>query len=120
MSDENYQGRQRRNAFRLTYPSHQSPRIKINGMAYAIIDMSENGVRFYNPFHHRMPDDLFSAVIAFQDGEQLKVTARVIRFEPLMVALYLVQGIPYQRMLAEQTWILKGVRKKTGGLSNPA
>jgi hypothetical protein len=111
MPDENYSGRQRRSSFRLTYPSNQSPRIKINGVAYAIIDMSENGIRFYNPFHHRMPDDLFTAHVSFQDGEQIKVIARIIRYEPLMVALYLAQGVPYPRMLVEQAMIHKALKK---------
>jgi len=102
IADENYQGRERRNSFRLTFRADRSPLIKINGLSYAVIDMSENGIRFYNPFNHPMPDDLFTAQVVFQDGEQVKVMGRVIRFEPLMVVIYLVQGIPSQRMLAEQ------------------
>jgi hypothetical protein len=111
MVDENYQGQERRNSFRLIFPSDESPHIKINGKTYAIIDMSENGIRFYNPFHHRMPDGPFTALVAFQDGEQIKVIAQVVRFEPLMVALSLAEGIPLDRMLAEQTLIQKTIKK---------
>ena len=111
MSDENYQGREKRKCFRLIFPSDRMPRIKISGKAYAIIDMSENGIRFYNPFNHRIPDDQFTAHVAFQDGEQIEVTARVVRFEPLMVALILIQGVPYDRMLAEMTLINETLKK---------
>jgi len=111
MADENYQGQEHRNSFRLVFPSDQSPRIKINGAAYVIIDMSEIGIRFYNPFHRHMPDEPFTAHVVFQDGEQLKVNARVVRYEPLMVALFLIQGIPSQRMLAEQILINKTSKK---------
>lgn len=102
MSDPNYQGREHRKCFRINFPPDRTPRIKINGTAYAIIDMSEIGIRFYNPFNHRIPDEQFTAHVAFQDGEQIKVLARVVRFEPLMVALFLDQGIPHERMVAEQ------------------
>jgi hypothetical protein len=107
MADNNYQGQERRNSFRLTFPPDQSPRIKINGMNYAVIDMAENGIRFYNPLHQRMPEGPLAAQVEFQDGEQIKVTARVLRYEPLMVTVFLNQGIPLQRMLAEQIHIQK-------------
>ena len=102
MPDQNYQGRENRKHFRLIFPAERMPRIKISNTAYAIIDMSQIGIRFYNPFNHRMPDDQFTAFVAFKGGEQVKVNARVVRFEPLMVALFLVEGIPAERMLAEQ------------------
>ncbi len=105
MADENYQGREHRSSIRITFPSNRLPRIKINGKAYAVIDMSEKGIRFYNPFHQPIPDGPFTAQVAFQDGEQVKVVARAIRYEPLMVALTLVEGIPLQRILAEQALI---------------
>jgi len=107
MADENYQGQERRVSFRLTFPPDRSPRIKINGMAYAVIDMAENGIRFYNPLRQRMPDGPLQAQVMFQDGEQLIVVAQILRYEPLMITVSLIEGIPMQRMLAEQILIQK-------------
>ena len=111
MTTKDYQGRERRKSVRLNYPSNHFPRIKISGKAYIIIDISEIGIRFYNPNHQRVPDDLFPAHVTFQDGEQIRVMARVVRLEPLMVALELVEGIPYQRMLAEKNLIEKPIQE---------
>jgi len=43
----------------------------------------------------------------FQDGEQLIVVAQILRYEPLMITVSLIEGIPMQRMLAEQILIQK-------------
>jgi len=105
MADNAYRGSQRRAYFRLKYPPSSSPRIFIGGIAYAIHDISERGARINNPMRHRMPEDIFSAFVWFHDGEPIKVVARVVRIEPSQIALYFIQGIPYKRILAEQTYI---------------
>ena len=101
MSDEVYRGREKRKSLRLTFSSDQLPRIKINGKIYAIIDMSEIGVRFYNPSQNRFPVEPFTAHVTFTDGDQVKVVARVVRYEPLMVALSLIDDISLQRIMTE-------------------
>jgi hypothetical protein len=105
MPDNPYRGSQRREFFRLKYPPDKAPRVFINGTPYGIVDISEIGIKISNPFRHRMPDDLFTMVVHFHEGEPIKVVARLIRREPLMVAFHLIQGIPYKRILAEQAFV---------------
>ena len=105
MAEETSRETQRRSTFRLVFPPEYSPRIFISGVAYSVVDISERGVRFNNPFRHRMPDDIFSAFVWFHDGEPVKVLARVVRIEPGRNALYFLQGIPYKRIMAEQVYV---------------
>ena len=105
MAEELYRGAQRRAFYRLKYPADKAPRVIINNVPYGIVDISENGIKISNPFRHRMPDDLFSMVVQLHEGDPIKVVARVIRREPVMVAFYLIHGIPYKRILLEQSFI---------------
>lgn len=107
MNNKPYQGVQRRANYRLEYPPSKAPRIMIGGTSYEVIDISERGIRIQNPFRHRMPDDMFTAMVHFHEGEPVKVIARMVRIEPGRVALYLIQGIPYKRILIEQTYVKK-------------
>lgn len=80
-----------------------------------MIDLSENGVRFYNPLRMKMPEDLFSGLIKLHEGEPIKVVGRVIRVIDTETCLELVKGIPYKTMLEEQIYLLnvrgKPIRK---------
>jgi hypothetical protein len=105
MPDELYRGNQRREFFRLKYPPDKCPRVFINGTPYGIVDISENGLKISNPFRHRMPDDICSLVVHFHEGEPIKVVGRLIRRETYMEAFYLIHGVPYKRILAEQNYI---------------
>jgi hypothetical protein len=103
MTDRPYNGPQRRSYFRVKYPPEYAPRFMVYGYAYFILDICEHGVRISNPLSHRMPEDIFPAYIQFgEDDEKLKVMARLIRIEPKSVAIYLIQGIPYKQLVAEQ------------------
>jgi hypothetical protein len=109
MSDP-YRGSQRREYFRLRYPAEKAPRVFINNTPYGIVDISENGLKISNPFRHRMPDDICTMTVHFHVGDPIKVVGRMIRREPMMVAFYLIHGIPFKRILEEQTYV-KGLSK---------
>ncbi len=108
MSDtNNSQSEQRRKHFRLVYPPAYAPTIKISGHRFFIIDLSEQGIRFYNPFRIRMPEDIFSGEVQLHEGPPIKVVGRVIRITPTDVALSLIRGVPYKTIMDEQLYLMK-------------
>ncbi len=102
MNEPTFNGKQRRNFFRITYLPKMSPVMVIQGRAFRIVDICEKGARISNPMGIKLPDDLFQATIRLMEGEPIQVTGRVIRVQPNQVALVLVHGIPYARIIAEQ------------------
>ncbi|HVP21241.1 MAG TPA: PilZ domain-containing protein [Anaerolineaceae bacterium] len=98
---------QRRDHFRVVFPENKCPRLLIGGIFYSVIDISESGIRFRNPLHHKMPQDLFSANLHFGEKEIVKIVANVVRIEKDQVALHLVRGIPYKIILREQMEFMK-------------
>ena len=110
MSYKNYkntaQSMQRRKHFRLVYPPGYEPRLFIEGRQYYVIDLSEAGIRFDNPFLNRMPEDLVVAVIRLHhDKENIKIVGRVQRIQNSEIALVLILGIPYSKILSEQLFL---------------
>lgn len=97
---------QRRAYFRVVYPSDYRPVLFIKGCQYPVLDISEAGVRFLNRQHTPLPEDVFSACVQFQDGEQIQIVGKVIRVQENQVALMLlIRGIPYRKVIAEQIFL---------------
>ena len=100
---------QNRQFFRLTYPRTGCPELVVNGRAFAIVEISENGVRV------KLPQTVIEAwpiegtvggQVRFSDGETFKVVGVIVRHETIddevQCVVSLSEGIPYARMVAEQ------------------
>jgi hypothetical protein len=98
---------QRRQYFRVSYPDKLCPVVIILGHAFTILDICEKGIRFSNPLNIKVPEDLFMANVKLHEGVEIAVSARVVRKTRNQVALVLVRGIPYQKIIAEQAFLRK-------------
>jgi hypothetical protein len=98
---------QRRQYFRVSYPDKFCPVVIILGHAFTVIDISEKGLRFTNPLKLHIPEDLFIANVQLHGGVEVAVTGRVVRKNRNQIALVLVRGIPYQKIIAEQAFLRK-------------
>lgn len=101
----------RRLLVRVYYPVNCSPEylpvLTIHKNNYRVLDISEKGIRFHNPYNHLFTNDLLHASLQFPDGEVVAVTGNVIRRSPMQIALKLVNGIPYKRIMSEQVRLQK-------------
>jgi hypothetical protein len=115
MDSDDLQGEKLRRHFRLEYPPAQAPAISVLGHRFYVIDLSENGVRFFNPLRVKMPEDLFVAMIQLHEGSPIKVVGRVVRVIDKETCLELIKGVPYKTMLDEQVYLmnLRGKLKRT-------
>lgn len=104
--DNNRPNREQRRAFyRLVYPPNKEPMLTFGGSSYSVMDISEAGIRFRNPFRHRMTDDLLTCYLLLHEGPPIKVIGRVARIVNDQVALHLLVGIPYKVIIAEQLYL---------------
>jgi hypothetical protein len=106
MSDQTGPFIQRRKYFRVRYPSKLAPEIVIWARNFHVIDISEMGVRFSNPDKLEFPVGyVVRGVITFHDKESMQVSGSVAWAQGEDVALRLVKGIPFNRVLSEQALI---------------
>ena len=107
----------RRQLCRVYYPVTCSPKfvpaVIFLSNIYRVLDISENGIRFINPYYHLIPIDTFSFILKFPDDDSLNLKGRVVRRTDRQVALRFENGIPYSRIMSEQLRLrrleLKGI-----------
>ncbi len=106
MSDQSGPFIQRRKYFRVRYPAKYAPEIVIWGRTFRVVDISEMGVRFTNSLHLSFPEGyVVRGVITFYDKESIQVSGSVAWARDDDVALRLVRGIPFTRVLSEQSFL---------------
>ena len=106
MGDQSGSFIQRRNYFRVRYPPKYAPEIVIWGRTFRVVDICEMGVRFTNDAHLSFPEGyVVRGVITFYDKESIQISGSVAWAKDDDVALRLVRGIPFTRVLSEQAFL---------------
>ena len=106
---------QRRKHFRLEYPPHERPTLRLAGVGYRVNDLSEEGLSFDHGIRGIFTTgETIRGAISFIDGVACLVRGKVVRVENSRVSVALSQGLPFARMLTEERRILHKYGKKTG------
>jgi hypothetical protein len=106
MSDHPGPTKQRRQYFRIRYPAKYAPVVEIWGRKFQVYDICEMGVRFINPHGLAFPEGyVVRGTITFHDFETIQISGSVAWTKGEDVALRLVRGIPFTRVLAEQAFL---------------
>ena len=99
---------QRREYFRVEYPSGYRPRFIIKGQSFDILDVSECGIRF---LHIDNASFIIGAsikgIIRFTDGEELECSGVVLRNELGAVAVQNDDPISLARIRAEHLNLIR-------------
>ena len=99
MSQDAKNGRSRRNHFRIKYPYTDRPKLTMSAKGLEVIDISEQGVRF-------SLNGTMQATITFHDGQSLHVEGKIIRTQNDEIVIQLSRGIPSDRILKEQKYLM--------------
>ncbi len=103
-----YTGEQRRKHFRVEYPLVYRPRFTLNGNKFPVLDISEKGVRFVRTNKGWTPEvQRVKGAITFHDEQSYFLTGSIVRQEDNQVALYLDEGLPFKRVMAEQQYLIR-------------
>ncbi|MHC1782841.1 MAG: hypothetical protein AB9891_08810 [Anaerolineaceae bacterium] len=98
----------RRQHFRLIYPSEFAPGLIINGRLFIVQDICERAIRFRRDASRRYESgQRITATLLFNDGSKFEVIGWVGRIYSYDVVVMLTKYIPYQKIIAEQVNIGK-------------
>ncbi|HET9982446.1 MAG TPA: PilZ domain-containing protein [Longimicrobiales bacterium] len=99
----------RRGSYRLRFPVRERPRLLGEGMAWAVYDCSESGVRCLVPGDAAAPDigATVEGTLRFSRGEEVPIVGVVVWAQPGHVGLTLDprHAVPFRILLAEQRHI---------------
>ena len=98
---------ERRQQYRVVYPA-DAPKIVIDGDFYQVYDLSENGIRIFpRPFRFFGRGQSIAGTLIFSDGYSLPIEGHIIRVQPKQIAIFLVNKIPFAKILSEQARLRK-------------
>lgn len=96
----------RRRHFRVNYPTHDRPCIKIRGYEFEVIDVSESGLRFINDQEVKLAK-WFRVTLIFLDGQAIERESRLVWRHEDIYGIEFVMPIPYKTILKEQRYLIK-------------
>jgi len=99
---------QRREYFRVEYPSGYRPRFITKDQSFDILDVSECGIRFLVVDNARfIIGEPVKGIVCFTDGEELECSGIVLRKELGTVAVQNDVTIPLARIRAEHLNLIR-------------
>jgi hypothetical protein len=97
---------ERRQYFRLLYPSELAPEIVISGTTFRVLDLSEKGIRFRKDFNIRLDTgQSVKGIVVFQDLSKFEFQGYVLRVVNREAVVIFLKTLPYQRIMAEQLFL---------------
>lgn len=109
---ENYDDR--RQHFRLVYPSDFAPGMIINGRLFLVKDLCERAIRFTRDASRFYAiGQKITATLIFNDGSKFEVNGWVGRNVGNDVVVMLTKYIPYQKIVAEQVEIGRKIKERS-------
>lgn len=106
MSEDQYNGDNRREHYRIIYPLTCRPKLKIVRKEYDVVDISESGIKF---LFRKDPALTAGAAIrgemTFAAGDSLNIEGKILRIDEEIVILKLNRKIPFWKIVDEQRYI---------------
>jgi c-di-GMP-binding flagellar brake protein YcgR len=97
----------RRQFVRIYYPQECPqkflPELNIHYRSYQILDISEGGIRFHVPHMSLIHDEIVTGTIKFPDNTFIEISGEIVRRGRNQIALKFIKGIPFSRIMSEQT-----------------
>jgi hypothetical protein len=101
---------ERRQYYRLIYPSELSPEVVILGMTFKVMDISEKGLRFRKEFSTRIDTGQgVQGVIIFQDLSKFEFKGYILRVVNREAVIIFLKNLPYQKIMAEQVFLQRNM-----------
>ena len=103
----------RRQFFRIDYPTGAGPKLASNGIQLTVVNLSEQGLRFdcQNRTGFTIGNH-FAGSLTFADGESFLVFGTIIRILPEGIVVELKKPIPLRIIMNEQRRMIKHFPKR--------
>ena len=100
-----------REHYRIMYPTAARPLFLTGIIERAVIDISEQGMRFLAAEGETWKlGDQAAGIIRFQRRDEVRVTGVVVRIAGREIATYLSEGVPLRVIIDEQRFLLEDHR----------
>ncbi|MDP7035143.1 MAG: hypothetical protein QF752_11680 [Planctomycetota bacterium] len=101
----------RRDLFRILYPPIDRIPVIIDGITHEVTEISEGGFRYLRKEDSfQEVGSIITAEIHLRDGENVSIQGELIREEAEESVVQLIQGIPLEKVMAEQKYLLQKYR----------
>ncbi len=98
---------QKRNHYRINYPEVDRPSFECFKTKHIVIDLSESGMKIeWNSRNLPLKSQQVSGMVSFGDRGSVEVVGDVIRVQGRTVIIELTQGIPLDRIISEQRFLI--------------
>ena len=105
---------QKRKFFRIEYPKSERPTFCCAGTNYAVLDVSEEGIRFeLSPMHDLVAGERLVGSIDFCGRTNVKVKGTVLRIGNGFVVLSLERHLPLPVIMSEQRYLLQNFHRQS-------
>ena len=106
MENKEHSGENKREFYRVRYPTGERPLLKLQGHVYEVIEISEKGVKFFckQPWVYKTGLEVQFA-INFRDNELLKLEGQILRADGNALIIALSEAVPMGRIVQEQRYI---------------
>lgn len=98
---------QRREHFRIEYPTEESAILFLNSLQFAVVDLSQSGVRFLSPNHLPQTGQIFMIKVVMLHGYQHLTRAKVVRVKSREVMLVMQHQINRIQIDAEEEYLFQ-------------
>ena len=105
MENSRYQGREKRNYFRIVYSLTKRPGLKAGKQDYEVADISQRGIRFVSQ-HKSRPAKRIKGTLTFLYGESIDLKGTVVWEQDQQFGLLLEDPIPSDKMEKEQQYVI--------------
>ncbi len=95
----------RREYFRVQYPTVARPRLEMEGESYAVVDISERGLRYKATDSFPEAGREIAGIIYFKRGDFVEVRGTVLRAVDGQVSCQLTTGVPFKIIIDEQRYL---------------
>jgi hypothetical protein len=98
---------ERREYFRIRYPSVERPELELGDDRFDVVELSEGGLRVLGDFGELESGHLVEGALRLLCGSSLKVTAAFSRIEDGEAVFDNLQGVSFAEMLNEQRYLIR-------------
>jgi PilZ domain len=99
-----------REHYRIRYPDLERPEFQVGKQKYAVLDVSERGMRFKIPMSHAfISGQTVKGIVVFRSGKQVAIEGRIMRITQAesSCSLQLRRSIPLAYIMEEQRLLLQ-------------
>ncbi|MBN2467982.1 MAG: phosphohistidine phosphatase SixA [Deltaproteobacteria bacterium] len=105
MGNDDYDGPERRDYFRVVYPLAQRPRLRIRHYEFEVQDVSEKGIRFLIDTKITFAKWV-QGVLVLHDDRTVEIDGKIVWRHGHEIGLQLISPIPYTHILKEQQYLI--------------